>query len=134
MSNTKQWIISALDIKPTADGLTDVVSTIHWRRQATEVTNVETYVADIYGACAIPAPTPEAFISFQDITEQEVIAWLESELKVEELDATLDAQIETQMNPPIKTVQAPWIQLTEIPSIPTNAPAQVLAEATIPSA
>lgn len=115
MANTKKWVIAALDCKPSIDAMVDVVSTIHWRRQATEVVDDKTYTADMYGACTITLPEPESFIDFEDLTEEVVIPWLEATLDVEAIDASLDAQIETQKNPPVVTKKAPWIT-EEIPA------------------
>ncbi len=109
MENTKKWIIAALDCKPSIDTMTDVVSVIHWIKQATEVVDDKTYTADTYGACAVGSPDAENFTAFADLTEEEVIAWLEAVLDVEAIDNALDAQIETQKNPPVVTKKAPWI-------------------------
>lgn len=109
MANTKKWVIAALDCKPSVDTLTNVVSTIHWRKQATEVIDEKTYTADMYGACTVGAPDAENFTAFADLTEEEVIAWLEDTLDVAAIDSALDAQIETQKNPPVVTKKAPWI-------------------------
>jgi len=109
MANTKQWEIAALDCKPSVDTLTDVVSTIHWRKKATEVVDDKTYVSSMYGACTVGAPDAENFTAFADLTEEEVIAWLEATLDVEAIDNALDAQIDIQKNPPIVTKKAPWI-------------------------
>jgi hypothetical protein len=109
MANTKQWEIAALDCKPSVDTLTDVVSTIHWRKKATEVVDDKTYVSNTYGACTVGAPDAENFTAFADLTEEEVIAWLEDTLDVEAIDNALDAKIDTQKNPPIVTKKAPWI-------------------------
>lgn len=115
MANTKKWVIAALDCKPSVDGLTDVVSTIHWRKQATETVGETTYTADTYGACTVSEPDAENFTAFEDLTEEVVIPWLEATLDVEAIDASLDAQIETQKNPPVVTKKAPWIT-EEIPA------------------
>lgn len=109
MENTKKWVIAALDCKPSVDTMVDIVSVIHWRKQATEVVDDKTYTADMYGACTITLPEPESFIEFNDLTEEEVVTWLEATLDVTAIDSALDAQIETQKNPPVVTKKAPWI-------------------------
>ena len=109
MANTKQWQVAALDCKQDIEGLADVVSVIHWRKKATEVVDDKTYTADTYGACTVGAPDAENFTAFADLTEEEVIAWLEATLDVEAIDNSLDAKIETQKNPPVVTKKAPWI-------------------------
>lgn len=109
MSNTKNWIIAALDVAPSDETLIDVVKTIHWRKQATEVVGEKTYTADMYGACSVTPPTPEAFISYQDLTEEEVIAWLEATLDTASIDSALDTQIDVAKNPPIVNKGLPWV-------------------------
>jgi hypothetical protein len=109
MANTKQWVIAALDCKPSIDTMTDVVSVIHWRKQATEVVDDKTYTADMYGACTVTLPEPESFIEFNDLTEATMVEWLEAVLDVAAIDSALDAQIDFQKNPPVVTKKAPWI-------------------------
>ena len=117
MANTKKWVIAALDCKPSIDAMVDVVSTIHWRKQATEVVGEKTYTADMYGACTITLPEPESFIEFDSLTEETIVGWLEATLDVAAIDSALDAQIELQKNPPIVTKKAPWIvEETPIPA------------------
>lgn len=109
MSNTKQWVIAALDCKPTVDTMTDVVATIHWRKNATEIVDDKTYTASMYGACSIALPEAESFIAFESLTEAEVIAWVEATLDIAAIDSALDAQLDNQKNPPIISKKAPWI-------------------------
>lgn len=109
MANTKKWVIAAFDCKPQEGEMTDVVFTVHWRKQATETVGEKTYTADTYGACTVGAPDAENFTAFNDLTEEIVIPWLEAVLDVAAIDASLDAQIETQKNPPVVTKKAPWI-------------------------
>lgn len=128
MANTKNWIIAALDVAPSDETLTDVVKSIHWRKQATEVVGDKTYTADMYGACAITAPTPEAFVSYQDLTEAEVIAWLEATLDTAAIDSALDIQLETFKNPPIVNKPLPWIPVVTTPTQEIITPSQEAAE------
>lgn len=110
MANTKKWVIAALDCKPSVDGLTNVVSTVHWRKQATEVVGDVTYMADMYGACAVPPAESETFVAFESLTEEIVINWIESVLDTETIDTALDIQIETKKTPPIVQKMAPWME------------------------
>lgn len=111
--NTKTWVIAQLDTAPSEDNLTDVVKTIHWRYQATETVEDKTYFADVYGAMACATPSETDFTAYPDLTEAKVIEWLEAELNVEALGASLDAQIEAQKNPPIVNKPLPWIPVVE---------------------
>lgn len=114
MANTKKWVIAAFDCKPSQDGLTDVVSTVHWRKQATEVVGDKTYTADMYGACAVPPAEAESFIAFESLTEEIVIPWLEAVLDVEAIDAALDTQIDVAKNPPMVQKAAPWLLTADL--------------------
>lgn len=111
--NTKTWVIAQLDTAPSSDGLVDVVKTVHWRYQATETVEDKTYFADIYGAMACGTPSETDFTAYPDLTEAKVIEWLESGLDVEALQASLDAQIENQKNPPIINKPLPWVPVIE---------------------
>lgn len=108
METGYKWVISAMDSAPSADGLTDVVKTVHWRRSAELVYGENTYYGDVYGALGCAAPDPMAFVPYSELTFDEVCAWLEAGLDVEALDASLDAQIENQINPPIVQLPLPW--------------------------
>lgn len=115
MANTKKWVIAAFDCKPQDGEMTDVVSVIHWRKQATEVVGDKTYTADMYGTCAVGEPDAENFTAFDSLTEEVVIPWLEAVLDVAAIDSALDAQIDFQKNPPVVTKTAPW-QVEIIPA------------------
>jgi trans-2-enoyl-CoA reductase len=92
---TYAWVISQLDCAPQQDNLNDVVKTIHWRYQATD----GTYTADCYGSIG----TGDA-----DLTQEQVIAWLESSLDVEALQEGLAGQLASLANPPIVSPALPW--------------------------
>lgn len=108
MATNYFWRISAMDTAPSDDGLTDVVKTVHWRRDATLEQDGKTYTGDIYGAMSCSAPDPMAFTPYADLTFDDVCSWLEANLDVAQLDAALDAQIENQINPPLVQLPLPW--------------------------
>ena len=108
MSNTYSWVISQLDCYPEADGNQDVVFTVHWRRQATD----GTHNADIYGSQAVTLDAEAPFTPYADLTEAQVIGWLEDAFGAEQLAsqvAALDAQIANQINPPVISPALPWV-------------------------
>lgn len=104
------WIISSMEEYPTTpDNLTDVVFTVHWRRQASTVVDEKSYLADTYGALSIEQPNPEDFIPYEDLTFEHVCGWLEAGMDVEALDANLVKQLENQINPPTISLPLPWM-------------------------
>ena len=114
------WVISSMIEYPTTpDNLTDVVFQVNWRRNATEVVNDKTYFADTFGALSVPPATPEDFIPYADLTEADVIGWLEAGLDVEAIDAGLQEQINFLINPVQVSLPLPWIPQ---PSTPEPTP------------
>lgn len=107
MANTYTWVIAQLDCYPQQDDHTDVVFTVHWRRQATD----GTHTADIYGSQAVTLAPEAPFTPYADLTEAQVIGWLEDAFGPETLEAqkaALDKQIEDQINPPVVRPALPW--------------------------
>jgi hypothetical protein len=107
MANTYTWVISQLECYPQHEGHSDVVFTIHWRRQATD----GTHNADIYGSQSVTLDPSAPFTPFDQLTEAQVIGWLESAIGAGMLatqEATLDQQIANQINPPVVRPALPW--------------------------
>jgi len=105
MELTYNWVIIQLDTKPQENGLQDVVSTVHWKRTATD----GTFYADSNGAMGCPSPSETDFTAYVDLTQADVEAWLEAGLDVEAIDALLLQDIENKKNPPIVILPLPWI-------------------------
>lgn len=102
------WVISAMDCKIQEGEMTDVVQTVHWRYNATEIVDGKTYFADIYGATNVGEPTPENFTSYSDLTKDQVVGWLEETLNVLSMQENLSTQIELQINPIDITLPPPF--------------------------
>lgn len=98
------WIISAMDVKLSEGEMKDVVYNVHWRRNAVE----GEFSAEVYGTCPVGEPTPEQFVSYEDLTKEEVEAWLVANLDVEAIDAGLASQIELAKNPINETLPPPF--------------------------
>ena len=109
MSKVYTWVISAMNEYPKSQELSNVVFQIHYRRNATEVDGDKTYFADTYSVLSVAAPSEDAFVPYEDLTEEMVISWLEAGLDVEAIDSSLDAKIEEQKNPKVVTLPLPWI-------------------------
>jgi hypothetical protein len=118
MAIVYNWVVSAMDEYPTTpDDLTDVVFTVHWRRNATDVVGDKTYFADVYGSLAVPAPSPEDFTPYPDLTFEQVCGWLDAGLDVAAIDAGLAVQIENLINPPVVSLPLPWATEPPIPPV-----------------
>lgn len=109
MATTYSWVISSLDSYPTdAEGLTDVICVVHWRRTATQVDGDKTYFAEVYSTLSVPAPDPADFVPYDQVTYEMVCSWLESGLNTESLKENLESQIADQINPKIISLPLPF--------------------------
>lgn len=87
------------------DGL---VITVHWDA----IKSADGHTARVYGSYALPAkdPSDPSFIPFDDLTEEIVLGWLREamgEETVEQLEATLDSQLDALINPVVAS-GLPW--------------------------
>jgi hypothetical protein len=98
------WIVNAMEVKLSEGEMKNVVTMVHWRRTAID----GEFSAESYGTCSVGNPTPEAFVSYEDLTKEEVESWLEASLDVSEIDANLDYQIQSKKNPIQATLQPPF--------------------------
>jgi hypothetical protein len=103
-----EWIISAMDCKIHEGEMTDVVQTVHWRYNATDIVDEKNYFAEMYGATAVGEPTPENFTSYPDLTKEQVVGWLEETLDVTSMQENLTKQIELKINPIDVTLPPPF--------------------------
>ena len=114
MTTTYKWNVNTMDVATSSDGLSNVVKVIHWRLSAVN----ESYYTDTYSTVSLEAPDAANFIEFDALTEEQVIAWVESKLDVVTLKAGLDAQLALLANPPIVVKYAPWAAAPAVPPPP----------------
>jgi hypothetical protein len=108
-----QFVISQLNCAVESEGLPDVINMIHWRYNATQVDGDKTYFADTYGSASVAQPNPQNFIPYADVTEAEVIGWLEAILPVDAMQLALENNIALQINPVEVTLPLPWATPSE---------------------
>jgi hypothetical protein len=71
---TYTWLIERLDATPAEGVLSNVVHKIHWRLLATDGAKT----VDTYGDVRLSAADPENFTPYGELTEGDVIGWLEA--------------------------------------------------------
>lgn len=93
-------------IKETIEGqeLQNVVNVVHWRYDAT----LDEYETEVYGALELNGVNPNDFILYENLTENDVISWLEAELDVNELQTNLINKMNLIINPVEETLPLPW--------------------------
>ena len=90
------WTISTLEHN-TADG---GVIVAHWRVIETETVGENTYTASSYGTCGFtPDPSASDYIAYADLTEADVIGWVQADVDQAAIEAALTENINEQKNP-----------------------------------
>jgi hypothetical protein len=95
------WTISQLD-RLTSDGF---VVTVHYNVSATD----GTYSANTYGTVSYQEQPGETFIPYADLTEAIVVGWVQTSLGKDTVEASLQGQINAQINP-VQESGVPWSQ------------------------
>jgi hypothetical protein len=108
---TFTWVISTLERDLIGD-LAGGVIVAHWRCNAeqTEGTGDDavTYNASSYGTCGFtPDPTSSDYIAYDDLTEADVIGWVQADVDKDAIEASLQANIDGQITPTTAT-GTPW--------------------------
>jgi hypothetical protein len=107
-----EWVISELNCAVESEGLPDVINQIHYRYNATQEHDGKIYFADTYSVVSVGQPNPQNFIPYADVTEAEVIGWLEQILPVDAMQLSLENNIALQINPVEVTLPLPWLSTT----------------------
>ena len=82
----------------------DGVVVAHWRVNKASGENV----ASAYGTCSFtPDTTADGYIDYTNLTETDVISWVQDQLDTESLESSLDASLAEQASPTILT-GTPW--------------------------
>ena len=84
----------------TSDGF---VVTVHYRVNAVD----GNYSASTYGTVGYTEQPGKQYIPYADLTESEVVGWVQESLGKDTVEARLTAQIEAQKNP-VQESGLPW--------------------------
>ena len=107
MAITNTWGVAQMDAYPEYEGEPDVVFTVHWTLNGTD----GTYIGSVYGSVGVSVSTSGAFTPYADLTEAQVVSWVQDALGDEQVaayEANVAQQIADQINPPVVTPQLPW--------------------------
>jgi hypothetical protein len=104
------WSFPVLNVKLHEDGLTNVVTNVHWIFHADDG---EGHTANFYGTTSVPSPTGN-FTLFENLTKNQVQGWVVESMGQKTIDQMIDSaqsQIKLQINPTNAVLPAPWNQL-----------------------
>ena len=96
---TFNWSVNQMD-HLTADGF---VVTVHYNVSATD----DTYQASTYGTIGYTQEPGETYTPYDQLTEAQVVGWVQTSLGKDTIEASLQSQIELQKNPVVAT-GTPW--------------------------
>lgn len=102
---TYTWNFPAFDCRVQEDGMQDVVTTVHWIYIGKNKNGI---TASVYGSQAVGTSIPDAFTPYPDLSEEQVIGWMEETMDVKALQENLAAQIELIINPIMVTLSPPF--------------------------
>jgi hypothetical protein len=111
MAVSYNWTINPLECYPTSSEGPDYVFIAHWQLHASEDYEGTTYTATSIGTQSIPMHTG-SFIPFEELTLPVVQGWVEESMgtgSVDSLKTGLAQNIANQINPPVVTLQSPWL-------------------------
>jgi hypothetical protein len=100
------WTYPAFDCRVNENGLQKVVTTVHWRYRGTDEDGI---TGETYGAQSIGEPNPDAFTPFTQISEEQVIGWMEANLDMDAIQGNIISQINLIKTPVTETLSAPWV-------------------------
>lgn len=101
-----KWIFSAFNCRVDENGMQDVVTSVHWRYIGTTEEGVS---SEIYGEQFLGAPTPDAFIPYPELTEEQVVGWMEATLDVPSMQTNIAEQIKLIISPVTVTLPPPFV-------------------------
>ena len=99
MTTTYNWTIQQMD-RLTSDGF---VVTVHYSVSAVD----GDYTASTYGTVGYTEQPGEQYVPYNQLTEPQVVGWVQESLGKDTVEANLAAQIEAQKNP-VQESGVPW--------------------------
>ena len=96
--NTYYFKINVVDAKVSLNGLSNVITTVHYTHF---VEDEQGNSYSRYDSIVLPEPQPENFIAVDDLVQADVISWIEPLLDLEALQIALDAKLAEKITPSV---------------------------------
>jgi len=106
-----KWTFPAFYCKVDQEGLEKVVTTVHWVYEGIDEDGI---TASMYGTQSVGEPTPDAFTPYPELSEEQVIGWMESTMDVEAMQENILSQINLIVNPIQVTLPAPFASKEDV--------------------
>ena len=110
MAITYKWDIPQMNAHIQAEGEDNVIYTVHYRYTGSEESGGVTYANSSIGTQSYTYVSGEPFIPYEDTEDFEaiVIGWLEGSLDVPAMQASIAANIATQITPVNEDLYFTW--------------------------
>ena len=109
MSATITWVIEWMQTTPTTATPPETVITAGWRCNGAETANATDYTSTVYGSASFPMPTEGQFTPYPDLTQEQVLGWCWANgVDQTEIEAGIQANIDSQINPTVIQPPLPW--------------------------
>jgi len=102
--NTYNFHINAVDAHVSKDGLDNVIYNVHYSYIGEDANGNST---TRIGVVSLEAPNADSFVAFNQLTQADVIAWIEPILPIEEFQSNIDLQLAELAAPTKVTLQVP---------------------------
>lgn len=98
------WSITSMPAYPQAEGQSDVVFQVNWQCQAQD----EQYSAVSVGSVPVTYVAGTPYTPYADLTQEQVWGWIDPSIDRPEVEANLQAMIDSQKTPAVVTPPLPW--------------------------
>ena len=115
MNITYVWEITGMKMAPSLDGLTDVVTNVQFNYTGTD--SDSGFSSTFNGAYPVPPPSSASFVPLADLTEDEVIAWVQSIYNMDHPNEVVLKQINEKITPTDDEAPMPWAEPEPTPPI-----------------
>ena len=118
MAITYKWDIPTMNAHIQADGQDNVIYTVHYRYTGSEESSGEIYSSNNIGTQSYTYVAGEPFVPYENTEAFEaiVIGWLEGSLDVTAMQASIAANIESQITPVNENLYFTW--QNSVPPVP----------------
>jgi len=117
-----KWTINQMNAHIESEGEQNVIFTVHWTYSGSEESGGQTYYASSIGAQGFTYVKGDPFVPYSDTEafENIVIGWLEGDLDMDSMRASIEAQIQKEITPVNEDLYFTW----QNPPIPPTPPVE----------
>ena len=104
MAITYTFKVTELEVAPSLDGQSDVVTRVRYNYAGVDDNGVS---GSFQGATPMPAPSG-SFIPYNELTQETVVTWLDEVSDKPHMQEQITKQINNQINPKYVPTPIPW--------------------------